>query len=122
MNYANAIGLVLCLVIALFLVAALLFPERFLVKPHRRGLNAFLLSLIIALAAVHVPLGDYMFRVYTSEKHSRAERLIYKAIGADPEAEQNWGAYARSALAFFRRLAAVPVLLPARAGKNRKRE
>lgn len=28
-NYANAIGLVLCLVIALFLVAALLFPERF---------------------------------------------------------------------------------------------
>ena len=61
---------------------------------------AFLLSLIVALAAVHVPLGDYMFRVYTSEKHSRVERLIYKAIGADPEAEQNWGAYARSALAF----------------------
>ncbi|WP_418003375.1 potassium-transporting ATPase subunit KdpA [Mycobacterium sp. PDNC021] len=61
---------------------------------------AFLLSLIVALAAVHVPLGDYMFRVYTSEKHSRAERLIYKAIGADPHAEQNWGAYARSALAF----------------------
>ena len=60
----------------------------------------FLLSLIVALAAVHVPLGDYMFRVYTSEKHSRAERLIYKMIGADPEAEQNWGAYARSALAF----------------------
>ncbi|WP_418003374.1 potassium-transporting ATPase subunit F [Mycobacterium sp. PDNC021] len=29
MNYVNAIGLVLCLVIALFLVAALLFPERF---------------------------------------------------------------------------------------------
>ncbi|WP_142239428.1 potassium-transporting ATPase subunit F [Mycobacterium sp. ST-F2] len=29
MNFANAIGLVLCLVIALFLVAALLFPERF---------------------------------------------------------------------------------------------
>jgi K+-transporting ATPase ATPase A chain len=60
----------------------------------------FLLSLIVALAAVHVPLGDYMFRVYTSEKHSRAERLIYKAIGADPGAEQNWGAYARSVLAF----------------------
>lgn len=68
-------------------------------SPTAAGI-AFLLSLIIALAAVHVPLGDYMFRVYTSEKHSRAERLIYKAIGADPEAEQNWGAYARSALAF----------------------
>ena len=68
-------------------------------SPTAAGI-AFLLSLIVALAAVHVPLGDYMFRVYTSEKHSRAERLIYKAIGADPEAEQNWGAYARSALAF----------------------
>ncbi|MUL49588.1 potassium-transporting ATPase subunit F [Mycobacterium sp. CBMA293] len=29
MNYANIIGLVLCLVVAVFLVAALLFPERF---------------------------------------------------------------------------------------------
>jgi K+-transporting ATPase KdpF subunit len=28
-NYANAIGLVLAIAIALFLVAALLFPERF---------------------------------------------------------------------------------------------
>jgi hypothetical protein len=28
-NYANVIGLVLCLLVALFLVAALLFPERF---------------------------------------------------------------------------------------------
>jgi K+-transporting ATPase ATPase A chain len=60
----------------------------------------FLVSLILALIAVHVPLGDYMHRVYTSEKHSRAERLIYKAIGADPKSEQNWGAYARSVLAF----------------------
>ena len=28
----------------------------------------FLLVLVVALAAVHVPLGDYMYRVYTSEK------------------------------------------------------
>src|SRR5262249_11498739 len=45
-------------------------------------------------------LGDYMYRVYTSEKHSRAERLIYRTIGADPKSEQTWGAYARSVLAF----------------------
>ena len=45
-------------------------------SPTAAGI-AFLLSLIVALAAVHVPLGDYMFRVYTSEKHSRSERLIY---------------------------------------------
>jgi K+-transporting ATPase ATPase A chain len=60
----------------------------------------FLIALIVALAAVHVPLGDYMYRVYTSAKHSRVERLVYKAIGADPDSEQNWGSYARSVLAF----------------------
>ncbi len=60
----------------------------------------FLAMLIIALAAVHVPLGDYMYRVYSSEKHSRSERVIYRMIGADPKSEQTWGAYARSVLAF----------------------
>ena len=60
----------------------------------------FFASLVVALAAVHVPLGDYMYRVYTSEKHLRGERAIYRLIGADPEAEQTWGAYARSVLAF----------------------
>ncbi|WP_406238598.1 potassium-transporting ATPase subunit KdpA [Nocardia sp. NBC_01009] len=61
---------------------------------------AFLASLIIALALVHVPLGDYMFRVYNSKRHSRAERVIYRAIGVQPEVEQTWGVYARSVLAF----------------------
>ena len=41
---------------------------------------AFLVLLIAALAAVHVPLGDYMYRVYSSAKHSRAERLVYRAL------------------------------------------
>jgi potassium-transporting ATPase potassium-binding subunit len=60
----------------------------------------FLASLIVGLAAVHLPLGDYMYRVYTSEKHARGERVIYRLIGADPKSEQTWGAYARSVLAF----------------------
>ncbi|CAN5212218.1 potassium-transporting ATPase subunit KdpA [soil metagenome] len=60
----------------------------------------FLLALIVALAAVHIPLGDYMYRVYTRTKDSTIERAIYRAIGADPKAEQTWGAYARSVLAF----------------------
>jgi K+-transporting ATPase ATPase A chain len=60
----------------------------------------FLAVLILALAAVHVPLGDYMYRVYDSEKDSRVERVLYRLIGADPKAEQTWGAYARSVLAF----------------------
>ncbi|WP_433522612.1 potassium-transporting ATPase subunit KdpA [Nocardia pseudovaccinii] len=61
---------------------------------------AFLASLIIALALVHVPLGDYMFRVYNAKKHSRAEQVIYKVIGVQPEVEQTWAVYARSVLAF----------------------
>ncbi|WP_325096620.1 potassium-transporting ATPase subunit KdpA [Mycolicibacterium vinylchloridicum] len=60
----------------------------------------FLVLLILALAAVHVPLGDYMYRVYSSEKNNRVERVIYRLIGADPRSEQTWGAYARSVLAF----------------------
>lgn len=60
----------------------------------------FLALLIVALALVHKPLGDYMYRVYSSERHLRAERLIYRLIFADPKAEQTWVTYARSVLAF----------------------
>jgi K+-transporting ATPase ATPase A chain len=60
----------------------------------------FLALLVLALAAVHVPFGDYMYRVYNSEKDSRAERIIYRLIGADSKSEQTWGSYARSVLAF----------------------
>lgn len=60
----------------------------------------FLALMVVALAVVHVPLGDYMYRVYSSEKHSRAERLIFRLIGANRNAEQTWVTYARSVLAF----------------------
>ncbi|KLO34265.1 potassium-transporting ATPase subunit A [Mycobacterium nebraskense] len=60
----------------------------------------FLAVLVVALAAVHVPLGDYMYRVYTSEKDGYVERGIYRLIGVDARSEQTWGAYARSVLAF----------------------
>ena len=60
----------------------------------------FLGTLVAALAAVHVPLGDYMYRVYTRTTHSRFERRIYRLVGADPDREQTWGGYARSVLAF----------------------
>ncbi|TDP41771.1 potassium-transporting ATPase subunit KdpA [Nocardia ignorata] len=60
----------------------------------------FLAALVLALALAHVPLGDYMYRVYSGERHSRAERLIYRAIGAHPDVEQTWPVYARSVLAF----------------------
>ncbi|MFI8261257.1 potassium-transporting ATPase subunit KdpA, partial [Streptomyces sp. NPDC085665] len=59
-----------------------------------------LLALTAALALAYRPLGDYMAKVYSSEKHYRPEKWIYKAIGADPSAEMRWPAYLRGVLAF----------------------
>ena len=39
---------------------------------------------IVALVAVHRPLGDYMARVYSSERHLRVEKVAYRAVGVDP--------------------------------------
>ena len=61
---------------------------------------AFLALLVLALVAIHVPLGDYMFHVYTSPRDWRVEKVVYRVIGADPKAQQPWCAYARSVLAF----------------------
>ncbi|MFD6970168.1 potassium-transporting ATPase subunit KdpA [Streptomyces sp. NPDC059979] len=59
-----------------------------------------LLALIAALALAYRPLGDYMARVYSSEKHYKPEKWIYKAIGANPSAQMRWPAYLRAVLAF----------------------
>ncbi|CAL9288000.1 potassium-transporting ATPase subunit KdpA [Streptomyces sp. SudanB66_2053] len=59
-----------------------------------------LLALIAALALAHKPLGTYMAKIYTSDKHWRVEKWIYKAIGADPDTEMRWPAYLRGVLAF----------------------
>ncbi|MEU0270711.1 potassium-transporting ATPase subunit KdpA [Streptomyces sp. NPDC006307] len=59
-----------------------------------------LLALIAALALAYRPLGDHMAGVYTSDRHLRAEKWIYRAIGADPSAEMRWPAYLRGVLAF----------------------
>lgn len=59
-----------------------------------------LIALIAALALAYRPLGDYMARVYSSEKHYTPEKWIYKVIGANPAAEMRWPAYLRGVLAF----------------------
>ncbi len=60
----------------------------------------FIGSLVLALVLTHRPLGDYMYRVYTSARHLAPERVIYRLVGVQPDAEQRWSAYARSVLAF----------------------
>lgn len=59
-----------------------------------------LLALMAALALAYVPLGNYLARVYSSPKHLRIEKWIYKGIGADPDTEMRWPAYLRGVLAF----------------------
>ncbi|GAA3388301.1 potassium-transporting ATPase subunit KdpA [Streptomyces roseoviridis] len=59
-----------------------------------------LLALVAALVLSYRPLGDHMARVYSSQKHLRAETWVYRAIGADPSAQMRWPAYLRGVLAF----------------------
>lgn len=63
--------------------------------------------LVLALAAVHVPLGEYLARVYTSDRHLAVERAVYRLARIAWRAEQRWTAYALSLLGF----SAVSVLL-----------
>ncbi|MDT7725327.1 MAG: potassium-transporting ATPase potassium-binding subunit [Actinomycetota bacterium] len=55
--------------------------------------------LLVALALVHKPLGDYMARVFSSEKHTKAERGLYKLFRVNPDTEQRWPMYATGVLA-----------------------
>ena len=57
-------------------------------------------ALVAALALVHRPLGDHLARVFTTTRHWRAERLVYRAVGVDADGEQRWPTYLRSVLAF----------------------
>ncbi|MCC3293532.1 potassium-transporting ATPase subunit KdpA [Arthrobacter sp. zg-Y411] len=61
---------------------------------------AQVLSLLLLLALVHRPLGDYMARLYSSDQHLRIERGFYRLIGVDGSAGQAWQSYLRSVLAF----------------------
>ncbi len=65
------------------------------------------IAVLLALGMAHVPLGDYMAKVFTSKHHFKFERLFYKAVGVNPEVEQSWKTYAASLLSF----SAVSVLL-----------
>jgi len=56
-------------------------------------------SLILALALVHKPLGDYIAQVLASPRHLAVERAAYRAGGVDPDADQTWIRYLRSVLA-----------------------
>ena len=60
----------------------------------------YLGTVILILAVVHVPLGDWMYRVATDQRDWRVERALYRVGGIDPRSEQRWSVYALGVLAF----------------------
>jgi K+-transporting ATPase ATPase A chain len=62
---------------------------------------------VAALALVHVPLGDYTARIFTSPRHNRVERGLYRTLRIEASADQRWTTYLLSVLAF----SAVSILL-----------
>jgi potassium-transporting ATPase potassium-binding subunit len=59
-----------------------------------------LLFLVALLALAHRPLGDYMARVFTGSKHLGVERVFYRVVRIDPDADQRWSTYLLSLLCF----------------------
>jgi K+-transporting ATPase ATPase A chain len=57
-------------------------------------------ALLLLLALLYRPLGDYIAHVYTSSRDLRVERPAYRAIGVDPRSAQTWQAYLRGILLF----------------------
>jgi K+-transporting ATPase ATPase A chain len=49
---------------------------------------------------VYVPFGNYLAAVYTSERHRRVERVVYRLVRVDPDSGQRWTGYAAAVLAF----------------------
>jgi potassium-transporting ATPase potassium-binding subunit len=56
--------------------------------------------LLVLLAAVYKPLGDYLARVFTDKRHLAVERVIYRVVRVNPDTEQRWPVYAAGVLGF----------------------
>jgi K+-transporting ATPase ATPase A chain len=56
--------------------------------------------LLLLLASVYVPFGNYLATVYSDGRHWRVERAVYRLVHVDPDAEQRWTGYAAAVLAF----------------------
>ncbi len=56
--------------------------------------------LVLALAACYIPLGNYMAKIFTSDRDWKVERFIYRLMGIDSKADQKWSTYVKSILAF----------------------
>ncbi|MFC5175572.1 potassium-transporting ATPase subunit KdpA [Nocardioides taihuensis] len=59
------------------------------------------IALLLVALAVAVPLlGRALAAIYTSEKHLGVEKVTYRLLRVDPDADQHWRSYAMSVLGF----------------------
>ncbi|HEY1116796.1 MAG TPA: potassium-transporting ATPase subunit KdpA, partial [Acidimicrobiales bacterium] len=56
--------------------------------------------LVLALVVAVPLLGRHLAHLYTSEKHLAVERVSYRVLRVDPDADQHWHTYAMSVLGF----------------------
>ena len=56
--------------------------------------------LALALVLTVPPMARLLTHTYTSERHWRVERVTYRLLRLDPEADQTWRTYAISVLGF----------------------
>jgi potassium-transporting ATPase potassium-binding subunit len=56
--------------------------------------------LVAALAACYIPLGNYIAKIFTTDKDWKVERFVFRLIGVDSKADQKWSTYVKSILAF----------------------
>ena len=59
-----------------------------------------ILTLAVLLVLAYRPLGDYMARIYSTDKDLRVERGFYRLIGVDSGSDQTWRSYLRGVLVF----------------------
>jgi potassium-transporting ATPase potassium-binding subunit len=57
-------------------------------------------AVAVLVVTLHLPLGDYMAKVYADTRHWRLEKVCYRLIGAQPDDRQRWTKYSTSLLAF----------------------
>lgn len=61
-------------------------------------MQLFVIAALVVL--LHVPLGNYMARVYSADGSWAVERAIYRIVGVRPGEQQRWTKYCSAVLAF----------------------
>jgi potassium-transporting ATPase potassium-binding subunit len=59
-----------------------------------------ILALVVLLVLTVPPLARFLAHIYSSDRHLAVERVTYRVLRVDPDADQHWRTYALSVLGF----------------------